>query len=46
MNFYAQPSAEVIFTYNKDILTASELILNGFIIGEADGIGDMTEWKG
>ena len=43
--FYTQPIANIIKTDVSDLLTSS-LTLTGFTVGEEDGVGDLTKWRG
>lgn len=48
MKHYTHPDMSVLLTASDDLLTTSGggLTLSGFTLGEADGVGDLTEWKG
>ncbi|MDY3864260.1 MAG: hypothetical protein SOZ51_09185 [Eubacteriales bacterium] len=47
MKSYTHPSVSMHFADPVDLLTASDgLTLKSFILGENDGIGELTEWKG
>ena len=44
MKNYTEPNARIIKTDPADLLTTSTL--KSFTVGEADGVGDLTKWKG
>lgn len=48
MKNYTEPTARIIKTDPADLLTTSGggLTLASFTLGEENGIGDLTKWKG